>query len=431
MSSESQSRRRTVALAAICLPLLLLFGWVMVHRLAACPKGIRTDFVQEWTSARNYWTGRPIYWSLEESFREYFGPEARTELRVNAHPPAAVVAALPFGWTDYRSAWLIWNIVSLGLLGFSLWLLMRPVGLNYSKLDSIPFAALLLASNPLAQQVVEGQMNLVLLALVTGAWAADRQERSLVAGSLIGLAAALKLFPALLVVYFVARRRWWAVASCGLSFIGSNLLAAGLFGLDIYSVYVLEVMPQFAHYGNNVANASLPGLCSTLFIGMRGLSEPLIAAPFAAKICKITAGAGVAVLCGWKAARASDVAGRDIAFAAATIGILLASPITWGHSFVILVLPLLILWRQVYQPFFRVLLAVCTTLLWLVRPGWIWNAVIPGFEAFSLGIAPAEYRISGVMALTAASFLTYALVLLFALALVARPSGCAASRRIN
>ena len=109
--------------ALVCVPVLILFGWLMVQRLASCPKGAEADFAQEWTSARNYWTGRPIYLPLAESFPIHFGRETTTKLRVNAHPPAAVLIALPLGQLPYRTAWLVWNLISLTLLGGAIWLL--------------------------------------------------------------------------------------------------------------------------------------------------------------------------------------------------------------------------------------------------------------------------------------------------------------------
>ncbi len=58
-----------------------------------------------------------------------------------------------------------------------------------------------------------GQPNLVLLALMLGAFIALRRKREIVAGGLIAIAAAIKAFPVLAVVYLVYRRYWTAAAS--------------------------------------------------------------------------------------------------------------------------------------------------------------------------------------------------------------------------
>src|SRR5438132_12695225 len=58
-----------------------------------------------------------------------------------------------------------------------------------------------------------GQPNLVLLALMLGAFVALGAEREIVAGGLIAVAAAIKAFPVLAIVYLVYRRYWTAAAS--------------------------------------------------------------------------------------------------------------------------------------------------------------------------------------------------------------------------
>ncbi len=58
-----------------------------------------------------------------------------------------------------------------------------------------------------------GQPNLVLLALMLGAFVALRAERKIIAGGLIAIAAAIKAFPVIAVVYLLYRRYWTAAAS--------------------------------------------------------------------------------------------------------------------------------------------------------------------------------------------------------------------------
>ena len=58
-----------------------------------------------------------------------------------------------------------------------------------------------------------GQPNLVLLALMLGAFVALRTKREIVAGSLIAVAAAIKAFPVIAIIYLVYRHYWKAAAS--------------------------------------------------------------------------------------------------------------------------------------------------------------------------------------------------------------------------
>jgi len=58
-----------------------------------------------------------------------------------------------------------------------------------------------------------GQPNLVLLALMLGAFVALRAKREIVGGGLIAVAAAIKAFPVLAIIYLVYRRYWKAAVS--------------------------------------------------------------------------------------------------------------------------------------------------------------------------------------------------------------------------
>jgi Glycosyltransferase family 87 len=64
-----------------------------------------------------------------------------------------------------------------------------------------------------------GQPNLVLLALMLGAFVALRAEREMVAGGLIAIAAAIKAFPVIAIVYLLYRRYWTAAASLVLALV--------------------------------------------------------------------------------------------------------------------------------------------------------------------------------------------------------------------
>src|SRR5437773_10627472 len=64
-----------------------------------------------------------------------------------------------------------------------------------------------------------GQPNLVLLALMLGAFVALCAKRGVVAGGLIAVAAAIKAFPVLAVVYLIYRRYWTGAASLVVSLV--------------------------------------------------------------------------------------------------------------------------------------------------------------------------------------------------------------------
>ena len=79
--------------------------------------------------------------------------------------------------------------------------------------DRALWAALLAILLPLQTNFEHQNMNPLLLALTGGAACALTRQRAVAAGSLIGFAAAIKVFPALLIVYFGLRRLWRPLAA--------------------------------------------------------------------------------------------------------------------------------------------------------------------------------------------------------------------------
>jgi glycosyl transferase family 87 len=73
-----------------------------------------------------------------------------------------------------------------------------------------------------------GQPNLLLLAFILSGFAAIERERSGLGGALMGFAAAIKVFPAALVLYLLARRRWRAAASMTLTVVVLSLAVPAL-----------------------------------------------------------------------------------------------------------------------------------------------------------------------------------------------------------
>ena len=225
--------------------------------------GESVDFFQEWASARNFLDGAPIYTDLEVSAARYLGRRSRSGEGVmvskNAHPPASVLLAVPFGLLDYPRATLIWNLLSLAAFAVSLVLLARELGLRPPPWAILPAITLLLICNPFRQQVNQGQFNLLLLLLMTGVWTAERSGRSALAGTLLGAATAFKLFPGFFFLYFLLRRRWTVVAS-GLAAIAIlSLVSVAVLGQETYDSYLREVFPAMSTYRNWWSNASLAG----------------------------------------------------------------------------------------------------------------------------------------------------------------------------
>ncbi|HMF14621.1 MAG TPA: glycosyltransferase family 87 protein, partial [Gemmataceae bacterium] len=287
------------------------------------PGHVVVDFFQEWASARNFLSGHPIYEPQRASCMRYLGcaPDGDSHffLEINAHPPTTVLLGLPLARLDYPTAVFAWNLVSLAAVAASAWLVFRQLDLRLQPWMILPAAVFVLLCWPLRSHLAQGQLATVLLLLITGAWAADRSGRQTLAGTLLGAAAVLKLFPALLFLYFILRRQWRAVAA-GLACCGVlTAVTAAVLGPAAYATYLRDVPPFVAEWRSAWNNSSLPGLWSKLFEpGTKGNGiVPLVYNPALAHVLVVISCSAVIFLVARATRQARSVAERDGAFAAA------------------------------------------------------------------------------------------------------------------
>jgi hypothetical protein len=313
-----------------------------------------TDFFQEWASARNYRCGLPIYSDHRLAIERHLGYVADGEwpnlrqyaswITVNAHPPTAVLLALPLAALNYPDAVLVWNLLSLAALFVSLRLVARALSLPVSAWSVAPLLALLLLCSPVLVTLFYGQLTLVLLLLLTGTWIAHRSKRPITAGILLGLAAAIKLFPAFLLVFFVLRRQWKTVAAAMVSLLVVTALTAAVLGVDTYWTYARDVVPRVALFRSGWNNVSLPGLWTKLFDPGITRIEPVWESMLMAQTGTWLSCCLVVIVLGWITLR--DDQDDDRAFALTVTAMLLVSPITWDHYATLLLLPLALAWTR-------------------------------------------------------------------------------------
>jgi len=158
------------------------------------------------------------------------------------------------------------------------------------------------------------------------------------------LAAAVKLFPAFLLVYFVCTRQWRTVLAAIATLLVLHAAAVLTLGSRDALAYFRDVVPEVNRWRSAALNCSLPGYWSRLFDASDlGTGEVFHAPVLARALTYITCGLLTGAV-GWSAWRAESRERRDLAFAAAVVAMLLVSPVTWDHSLLLLLLPVAILW---------------------------------------------------------------------------------------
>lgn len=365
------------------------------------------DLVQEWTSARCWLAGEPIYDDLNRTVAVYIRPDLVPTLpiRYNAHPPASVLLTLPLGLLPYFDAVVLWNVLSMLALAASVGLILGRGGLDYPRWAWWPVASVLLLSSPLAHQIILAQLNLLLLLLFTIAWRLERANQQVACGAVIGLAAAIKVFPLFLFLYCLAQRRYRALFAGAGTLILLNGLALLVLGQQAWEDYLTIVMPDVGRFRAAWVNASITGFWSKLFDSPNPAVIPVFAAPLLAKALIAVSSLVLIAAFLLYARRAATAPQRDCAFAAVVMVALLLSPIFWHHYFVILTLPLLILWRWLPATA-AVRAGLCAAVLMLsINPWWV------------SGVEDTANAATLARTLTGLSFQFYTLLILWAAAL--------------
>jgi len=355
------------------------------------------DFHQEWTSAKFFLDDLPVYTKIEVGLERYQKlrrpPKNVPFIEYNAHPPTSVLLVIPFARMEYAQATLVWNLLSIAMIVPIIATIYVQLGIRFRVFHLLVLIPLLLTCEPLYQQIIYGQWNLILLGLIVGGWAAERSGRPILAGVLLGTAAVLKFFPALLFVHYLLLGRWRLAAAGVVTALGWTALTVAILGFGAYRDYVEIVLPHVAKYQLQWWNLSFAGFWARLFDGNIEFyrSYPIYYAPWLGKIlaavCDLVALAIIAVT----SHRASTLESRDLAFGLCLIGALLLSPLAWTHYVVLLFLPLFLLWRRMRLESLpvRILFVICVAILW-INPIFVWSLWIPEVRKPPIWAASAQ-----------------------------------------
>lgn len=304
------------------------------------------DFFQDYGSARNRLEGIPVYAPHAVAVARYLGrqmsPGHPCFLDYNAHPPTSVLLALPLGWLEFSQAFAVWNILSLACLAASLYLLARGLALPWTWEWIVPLATILLACRPFWHQMIQGQMNLMLLLMLTSCWAAARAGRPYLAGGMLAVAAAVKLYPAFMLVYFLGRKDYRAIAATFGFWVLIGTATIMILGWDSCLGFFRDVLPVTSGFRRHCVNMLLVGFWHRLFDNptVDDVPDDSFFGPALAWALTALSVAAIAWAVLRSARRAATTEAADCAYGLAVIGALLASPITWDHYLLLLMLPL-------------------------------------------------------------------------------------------
>jgi alpha-1,2-mannosyltransferase len=246
------------------------------------------------------------------------------------YPPFAAVVFYPLHLLPFGLVAFGWQVATMAALYGAIRISQRLMGVSagaHGRRIAMLWTAVSIWIEPLRSTFDYGQVNVLLMVAVL--WAVYT-PRWWLTGLLIGVAAGIKLTPAISGLYLVGARRWAAAAFSAIVFagtVGASALAVG----DQTRYYFFDLLGD-AHRVGPIAtsfNQSWRGGISRI-LGHDAGFDPLVLAAIG-----VTA---VLAFAAWRALGATDQLGRLLVVE--LFGLLL-SPISWTHHWVWLV-PLMV-----------------------------------------------------------------------------------------
>lgn len=396
-ASHPTIRRKTERINIVAAGLAVL--WVLLIGLTLTPEVDDFRYFRQ-GALDQLATGDP-YTSLPE-WQPGARPRAETTPdKVDAflYPPPLAYLLQPLALLGHAQGQLIWfglNCVALaGLVALCVRLSGSALARRYWGV--VVLGTVIAPPTRLCLQL--GQLGILLALLIVGGYALARRRAAL-SGVLLAIASIIKLYPALLALYYALRRRWsvfwWAIVGGSLLFALSLLI----YGVEPYLGYVRKVLPSGYYPYAAEFNISLIGFWDRL-LSASPYAVPLADLPIAARLLAVLFGALMLGLC----VRAVRGAARDeleeqLRFGLWLCAMLLLSPINGSYNLVLLLFPLLAVLRYLEQhrdPRTRNLLIAATALAcW--PPAWTdWQPTLYNTLHVGLGVlllTPAFYGLA-------------------------------------
>ncbi len=262
-----------------------------------------------------------------------------------ANPPPLAVAWLPFAFLTVDAARRVWIAFSVLCLAWAAWLVACELGWSKHPWAIAGLSALFTLPAPTREQFSLGQMYACLLLLHVVGWRAYLKHRDARAGIALGVAMVLKVsgWPVCLLM-LVQRRRiaaLWVIATA----VGVALLTLPWVGVASWGTFLFEAIPRTLHWGFATLTAyqDTTGFWQHLFRYVPSLNPaPVFDAPILATALTLaTTLAACLVLI-------SAMRSTSLRFVAAVALSELLSPVAEQYHYIILLLPLAVLWHAAY-----------------------------------------------------------------------------------
>ena len=343
-NSLRQQRIRTFVLITVLvlggLSLLTQHRWVLTT-------DFEKDFLAVYVLAQTLAHGYDISLPVNDLARKYeINLNKPAFVHPSPHPPTMGFLLMPLALFGYRTAKVVWFLVELTSLYYSIYLfsIIERKPLSWKWTLGITLA--LQTWHPVILELSNGQVHGFLLLCLAGTWYAMDRNRPVLAGVLLGLGLLIKQLAWPVGLVFLARKDYRALGAAAVTVLAGYGTVALWIGYTPVYFYLTQTLPAVsALYQNHPLNLSLWTIGNRLFQGTPGADFaghkialiPLLTAPAAGRLVTVAIPL-LLLLVFWRSmGRMKD---SDILLSLAVCLSIVLNPFSWPHYYVLALLPL-------------------------------------------------------------------------------------------
>ncbi len=229
------------------------------------------DFPHDYIGGRELIAGKSIY---PENYKELLQNLLLSQgikpnphlLYINPHPPFADILLFPLWFLTFHTAIVVWTLIEIVCMLLIVYLLLKS---EQIPMKYFPLVVLFtLAAQPFQSNLITGQITIVLVMFVVMAWFMYKKGYESASGVFIALATMLKFYPGLFILFFLINRKWKAILASIITGGLVLLLTLIMTKNDIFR-YLFVIMPSDLQFWQaDLVNFCLNGFFSRLFLPM-------------------------------------------------------------------------------------------------------------------------------------------------------------------
>ncbi len=309
------------------------------------------DFPQDYIAGRQLLAGQSLYPShfmdLYTSLLKKNGIPAGDHLKyINAHPPFTAMLLFPLWRLSFHNAIFLWSLLTIACAILTSFLLIKAAD---SSFFYVPLLFLFMTAWPPFQlNLALGQTSILITLFVVAGWYFLKKGKEGMSGIFIALATMLKFYPGLLILYFLISKKYTAFLYAIASIVIILTLTFLVTKYEFLHFFSSMIPADIGYWEAHLQNSSFNGFATKLFLSVKtspGTGALTASISYFDKNLFLYCTEALLVLYGaWSISRYTYTG--DLGLSAFVLASLLLSPLCWNHYLTLLLLPLIILIKE-------------------------------------------------------------------------------------